>query len=207
MSNKPLRFGEDAASDDIPRRTAELGNPGYHIDVNYIPGYTEQVMSNDMEKAIRTDSTGMSESTKREYYKRFGVEPKRLPFHFVPVRVLNTASEPLQGNQQLMNYQRLGYRPAKGEDFREDGIFGRLGWKQPPGFIITADSKYRNWDTELWYVDGDRYRHNLRLKDQEDKDLAFSDKMPAHFSSVNGRAPTFEVEPKRYTKTLEKTKE
>ena len=207
MSNKPLRFGEEAAADDIPRQTAALGDPGYHIDVNYIPGYTEHVMSNDMENAIQTDSTGMSGKTKREYFKRFGVAPSPLPFHFVPVRVLNAANEPLQGNQQLMNYQRLGYSPAKEADFREDGIFGRLGWKQPPAFVITADNRYRNWDTELWYVDGDRHRHNLRLKDQEDKALAFSDKMPDHFSSANGKAPTFELEPKRYTKTLEKTKE
>jgi len=207
MSNKPLRFGEDAASDDIPRRTEELGSPGYDLDVNYIPGYTEQVMSNDMEKAIQTDSTGMSEKTKRHYYKRFGVEPKPLPFHFVPLRVLNTASEPLEGNQQLMNYQRLGYRPAKEEDFREDGIFGRLGWKQPPAFTVTADGRYRNWDTEYWYVDGDRYRHNQRLKDQQDRELAFSNKQPEVYTGVSGSAPTFEVEPKHYQKTLENIKE
>ena len=207
MSNKPLRFGEEAASEDIPRRGAELGNPGYHIDVNYIPGYTELVCANDMEKAIQTDSTGMSEKTKRVYYQRFGTEPKPLPFHFVPLRVLNTANEPLQGNQQLMNYQRLGYRPVKEADFREDGIFGRLGWKQPPAFTITADGRYRNWDTEYWYVDGERYRHNLRQKEQEDRDLAFSNKVPDHFMSAAGSAPTFELEPKHYTKTLENSKE
>jgi hypothetical protein len=107
MSDKPVKFGEKEASDDISRRNAQLGNPGYHVDVNYIPGYSEQVMANDMAKAVKTDSTGMSEETKQGYYQRFGRKPMPLPYHFMPLRVLNTANEPLYGNQQLMNFQRL----------------------------------------------------------------------------------------------------
>jgi hypothetical protein len=207
MSNKPVKFGEQDASDDIPRRSAQLGNPGYHIDVNYIPGYTEQVLANDMAKAIKTDSTGMSEETKQGYYQRFGRKPMPLPYHFMPLRVLNTANEPLYGNQQLMNFQRLGYRPAKAEDFKEDGIFGRLGWQKPPAYQETPGGTFRNWDTELWFVDGDRYRYNEAQRAEQTKQMANTPKLPDSFKGPYGSAPTFELEPKTTKKPLQTIKE
>lgn len=206
MSDKPLHFGE-SDEPDLARIAASSGEAGYHIDANYIPGYTEQVMANDISKAVRTpEGGGFGEQTKQEYYRRFGCEPKPLPVHITWIRATGTDGGPsFNANTRQAEWTRLGYRPVTKDDFKPDGLLGKLGYKPPPAAQLTPDGHYRNWDSEAWVVDGDRYRQNQARKEQEKNILETGSPMPDRFAGKEGEAPTFELERKQYSKPLEYT--
>jgi hypothetical protein len=108
-------------------------------------------------------------------------------------------------NVRLSEWQRLGYRPVTKDDFASAGLLGELGYKPPPASQLTPEGHYRNWDSELWVVDGDRYRQNESRKEEERRLLETGSALPDMFATEAGEAPTYELEPKPYTKTLEYT--
>lgn len=179
-SKRPVVFGDETtASDRHTARMAERDVSQAQKLGSYIPGYTEQVQANDIasgtEFASRGEIHGMDESEKRKYYERFGTEPQPLPYRLKPVRT-STADgegENITISQNLQNFKRRGWRPAKAEDFAEDGKFGRLGWEKPPGFEAQPDGTLRRWDTTLFYIEGEQYR---RL--QEQKHTPEEEKLP-----------------------------
>lgn len=177
---RPVLFGDEQTASD--RHTAQMMERDVAQNQklgSYIPGYTEQQMANDIAKGTEFASGGeihgLGESDKRKYYERFGTEPEPLPFVFKPVRTTTASGEGenITISQNLQQFKRRGWRPAKAEDFEEGGKFARLGWGKPPGFQRQPDGTLRRWDTTLYYIEGETYR---RL--QSDKHVDEEDKLP-----------------------------
>jgi hypothetical protein len=137
---KPLHFAE-TDEPDLATLAAAQGELGYHVDANYIPGYTEQVYANSISEAVRTpEGGGFGEETKQEYYRRFGCGPKPLPVHMTWVRAVGADGGPsFNANVRLSEWQRLGYRPVTKDDFASAGLLGELGYKPPPASQLTPD--------------------------------------------------------------------
>lgn len=162
---RPVLFGdEETASDRHTARMSERDVSQSQKLGSYIPGYTEQLQANDIAGGVQFASGGeihgLDESDKRQYYERFGTEPRQLPYRFKPIRTTTPSGEGenVQISQNLWNFKRRGWRAAKKEDFEEGGKFHKLGWEMPPGFQVQPDGTLQRWDTTLFYIEGEKYR-------------------------------------------------
>lgn len=148
MPKKPMLWNTpDAAREQhvVPRRVRSS------VGADYIPGYSEAVMANDLEKSLSI-STGVKE----KYYKRdFGTGPRILPVEFKWVRVLGPTGEAsASANEDTFQYTKLGYQPVivrSVEDWNKQ--FGEYGFGFPPAAQISPDGMIRRRDAALFYVD------------------------------------------------------
>lgn len=168
-SEPGTRYTEKMSERDV-RQTQKLGS--------YIPGYTEQQEANDLSKAKQFASGGeihgLSDADKKDYYERFGTDPEPLPYAFKAVRTSDhRGEENITVTQNVWNFRRQGWVPAKADDFKEGGKFHKLGWEMPPGFRETPDGTLRRMDTTLYYIEGEKYR-----RIEAEKRTPESQKMP-----------------------------
>ena len=205
MPEKPLLFGNDEPN--LQKKVdASVGRKLYPTNDLYIPGYTERVMANDMSLAQKLPSgAGMSEETKRQYYKRFGFEPAPLPCHIVSVRVVGgDLGESFNANVQLQVWRDKGYRPLLKKDFEEGGICQRHGIGEPPAATLTPQKTYRRWDSEFWIVDGKRHQENEAIAQAERDAAEESTGMPEVLGYDPSGEPIrgFDLPTETYTKHL-----
>ena len=145
--SKPLLWGKgENESAGMPLRVRQKLGP------DYIPGYSEIVMANDL-----ATSQIITTSTKEKYYKRdFGTGPQTLPVEFCYVRVQGpTGENSSSANEDTFQYTKMGYKAVivtSQEDFAEQfqAIPG-IGF--PPAAHIGADGMIRHRDAALFYVD------------------------------------------------------
>ena len=143
MPEKPLLFAElDKVDGLIPRRIREkLGS-------DYIPGYSEKVMANDL-----ATSKIITQDVKDKYNRRdFGTGPSTLPFEFKWVRVTGQKGEMSHSaDEDAYQYTKQGYRPVKVES--EADFHDQFGFGFPPAGRIGEDGMIRHRDVALFYVD------------------------------------------------------
>jgi hypothetical protein len=143
MPNKPLLFGVIEEADSfVPRRIREKVGP------DYIPGYSEQVMANDL-----SDSNIISNDVKDKYYRRdFGTGPGELFYEFKWVRVTGPKGElSHSADEDAYHYTKQGYAPVvvkSKEDFKD-----QFGYGFPPAARIGPDGMIRHRDVALFFVD------------------------------------------------------
>lgn len=143
MPKKPLLFAElDKADGPLPRRIRDKLGP------DYIPGYSEAVMANDL-----STSEIISQDVKDKYNRRdFGTGPSTLPFEFKWVRVTGPKGEMSHSaDEDAYQYKMQGYHPVIVEstaDFTE-----RFGFGFPPAGRLGEDGMIRHRDVALFYVD------------------------------------------------------
>lgn len=143
MPKKPLLFAElDKADGPLPRRIRDKLGP------DYIPGYSEAVMANDL-----STSEIISQDVKDKYNRRdFGTGPSTLPFEFKWVRVTGPKGEMSHSaDEDAYQYKMQGYLPViveSTEDFTE-----RFGFGFPPAGRLGEDGMIRHRDVALFYVD------------------------------------------------------
>jgi hypothetical protein len=145
MPRKPLLFGkiEDDTDDGLlPRRIRDK------LGADYIPGYSEIVMANDL-----SHSEVISSSVKDKYYRRdFGVGPSELPYEFKWVRTTGPTGEMSHtADEDAYHYKKLGYHPVVVES--PDDFTTRFGFGFPPAARIAPDGMIRHRDVALFYVD------------------------------------------------------
>ena len=143
---KPFLFAKPTSHDaGLPARVRERLGP------DYIPGYSERVMANDLES-----STVLTTTIKEKYYRRdFGLGPGVIPVEFKWVRVTGpTGDESYSATQDRYEYVKRGYIAVEvdSEDdfvkqFKHAGITGF-----PPAAHISADRTVRHRDSALYYV-------------------------------------------------------
>lgn len=146
---KPFLFDAQPASSEnaLPARARE------RLGADYIPGYSERVMANDLET-----SEIITTSTKEKYYRRdFGTGPGELSVEFKWVRVAGpTGDASSSAAQDAYEYTKRGYKAVSVTD-KEDfvrqfkGGAGVTGF--PPAAHIGADNMIRHRDSALYYVD------------------------------------------------------
>jgi len=147
MSNKPLLWGQPTENETegaIPRRTRG------RLGADYIPGYSEIVMANDLAK-----STQIPEYIKEKYYKvDFGTGPQELPFIFAWVRVTGPTGElSASANQDAFDYKQKGWRAVKCSSKKQSEFKEQFGYGFPPAATITSDGMIRHRDAALFVVD------------------------------------------------------
>lgn len=134
---------------------------GQNIDSTYIPGYSEIVKANDIEKAddlqfqVQHQKTGI---TKQKLYKLVGADPRPLPFVFRWLRATGVDGT-VNSNvaRDLLEYtrkERGGYRIVNWFD-DEEKLFKPNGWGFPPAARLDrTDGTIRLDDLALYVVDG-----------------------------------------------------
>ena len=131
---------------DQPARTRQRQGP------DYIPGYSERVMANDL-----STSLVLTTAVKEKYYAReFGVGPGVIPVEFMWVRVSGPdGEESYSATQDQYEYVKRGYKAIVVSD-KEDFVAqfeyaGVTGF--PPAAHIGSDGLIRHRDAALYYVD------------------------------------------------------
>lgn len=114
---------------------------------DYIPGYTERVMANDIAKADpllfrEAHRTSKGAKTQEELYREIGAEPGPLPVELTWLRV----SSPSGGNSYSADVkmaeatQQHGFRKATVDDLKLYGFgFPPAAHKEPDGTIRRLD--------------------------------------------------------------------
>lgn len=143
MPKKPLLFGSlDEPEGMIPRRIREKVGP------DYIPGYSEAIMANDL-----SQSAIITSDVKAKYYRRdFGTGPAELPYEFKWVRVTGPKGEMSHSaDEDAYHYTKQGFNPVVVES--EEDFTDRFGFGFPPAARIGPDGMIRHRDVALFYVD------------------------------------------------------
>lgn len=145
--DKPFLFAKPTAHDAaLPARVRERLGP------DYIPGYSERVMANDLDT-----STVLTTEIKEKYNRRdFGVGPGVIPIEFKWVRVSGpTGEDSYSATQDRYEYVKRGYIAVEVDSekdfvnqFRYAGVTGF-----PPAAQIGPDHLVRHRDSALYYVD------------------------------------------------------
>jgi hypothetical protein len=144
---KPFLFAKPTAHDaGLPARVRERLGP------DYIPGYSERVMANDLDT-----STVLTTDVKEKYNRRdFGTGPGTIPVEFKWVRVSGpTGTDSYSATQDRYEYVKRGYIEVvveNEEDFvKQFKYAGVTGF--PPAAHVGADHLVRHRDSALYYVD------------------------------------------------------
>ena len=145
MPKKPLLFGADAKDEDtsaIPRRIRDKIGP------DYIPGYSEIIMANDL-----ASSNVITQDVKDKYNRRdFGTGPSTLPYEFKWVRVTGPKGElSHSADEDAYQYTKQGYSPVVIES--QEDFTSRFGFGFPPAARIGSDGMVRHRDVALFFVD------------------------------------------------------
>lgn len=145
--DKPFLFAKPTAHDAaLPTRVRERLGP------DYIPGYSERVMANDL-----ATSDVLTSDVKEKYYRRdFGVGPGIIPVEFKWVRVSGpTGEDSYSATQDMYEYVKRGYiavevdnEKAFVDKFHYAGVTGF-----PPAAQLGVDGLVRHRDSALYYVD------------------------------------------------------
>ena len=144
---KPVLFAKPTPHNaGLPARVRERLGP------DYIPGYSERVMANDLDT-----STVLTTEVKGKYNRRdFGTGPGTIPVEFKWVRVSGpTGDESYSATQDRYEYVKRGYiavEVTSEDDFaKQFGYAGVTGF--PPAAHVGADGLVRHRDSALYYVD------------------------------------------------------
>ena len=143
---KPFLFAEPKETDaDLPARTRERQGP------DYIPGYAERVMANDL-----STSLVLTTEVKEKYYQReFGVGPGEIPVEFMWIRVSGVdGEESYSATQDQYEYVKRGYKAVvvsdKDDFVTQFGYAGVTGF--PPAAHVGSDGLIRHRDSALYFV-------------------------------------------------------
>ena len=145
--SKPLIWGQPTENEfkgNVPRRVRS------RIGADYIPGYSEIVMANDLAK-----SAVIPEHIKEKYYKvDFGTGPQELPFIFAWVRVVGpTGDVSASANQDAFEFKQKGWREVKLMSNKQAEFTEIYGYGFPPAAHIAGDRTIRHRDAALFVVD------------------------------------------------------
>lgn len=160
--NKPLLFSPDTA-DETERAVNAMDMSRVAENPNWIPGYSEYVIANELSKA---EYGSMSYQQRALRYRDLGVDgPKELPVHIKGLRVAGLDGATNDNVAiDLAQYQADGYRPMRVEDLE------RYGMKMPPLYHVAADGTIRRGDVALHFVDAEGAKRVRDRKDAETKD-------------------------------------
>lgn len=166
MSMKPNIWPKtkdtEASPSDLPLRIRQS------LGADYIPGYSETIMANDLAK-----STIIPSATKEKYYRRdFGRGPAVLPVEFKWVRVVGPNGEiSASANADAFQYTKLGFKAVKvesQEDFANQfNTIDGIGF--PPAAQIDGEGMIRHRDAALFYIDKETADRLERERMEENK--------------------------------------
>lgn len=145
---KPVLFADDRP--DVDRFDPEMQQD--HLDPSRIPGYSEIVMANDIEKADDLIFRSKNGRTKEEVYRQIGATPRPLDVEFawLPISAAGGAPSQLQARVLDRWQNSEGFRPATAEDLSSRGFgFPPLGRLAEDGTIR------RGADTALYVRSGE----------------------------------------------------
>jgi hypothetical protein len=153
MAKKPVILHD--YTEDAEREEALQFDPRVfdNADPSYIPGYSEIVQANDIEKAndlvFANQHEGTGITKEYVYTKILKTHPRKLPVIFRWLRVAApNGTNSYNADRDRMDYTKRGYRIASVEDLDRHG-FGR-----PPAAHVEADGTIRRDDVALFVVDG-----------------------------------------------------
>lgn len=165
LIEKPLLFPDE-------RSDAERFDPNLHrgyLDPSRIPGYSEIVMANDIDKADALEFRSKNGITKEAMYAKIGASPRVLPVEFAWLPISGVAGAPSNAQERVSDRYRNqeGYRLARWPaDFEPHGFdFPPLGRPAEDGTIR------RGADTALYVRSGEVARKWEKFKFQEQAEL------------------------------------
>ena len=186
LAEKPVLFPDD-------RSDAERFDPQMHrghLDPSRIPGYSEVVQANDIEKADALTFRSLNGRTKEDLYRQIGATPQALPVEFAWLPISGVAGGPSHAQDRVMDRYRNqeGFRLAVWpEDFEPHGYdFPPMGRHAEDGTIR------RGADTALFVRSGEvaRMWETHRLREQaefEGRDTSSSNAPDAFAGKLMGR--------------------
>jgi hypothetical protein len=141
------------------------------LGADYIPGYSELVMANDLEKSV-----AISTEVKEKYYKRdFGTGPATLPVEFKWIPVVGPNGEvSFNANEAVYQHKAMGYEPVilksttmveADKEFRAQFF----GFGFPPVAHLSSDGMIRHRDAALFFVDRETADRLERERIEENK--------------------------------------
>lgn len=163
-TKKPLIFADE-------RTDAERFDPNVHrgtLDPSRIPGYSEVVMANDIDKADDLEFRRANGFTKEEMYRKIGASPARLPVEFQWLRVSGAGGAHSAGALRELDYyqNREGFRLATEDDLTSHG------YGFPPAARRAEDGTIRRGpDVALYVRSGEVARMWETFKFREQKEL------------------------------------
>lgn len=191
-NEKPVLFSDD-------RSDVERFDPRLHqgsLDPSRIPGYSEIVQANDIEKAdalrFREQNAGR---TKEDVYKQLGASPRKLEVEFKWLRVSGPGGADSPSAQRDLDHYttRQGFRLATTEDLTSNGC------DMPPAARMAEDGSIRRGpDVALFVRSGEVARMWERyIAEETAKQEGAS--VPDEFKDGAYRADTFSEEIERET--------
>lgn len=149
LAEKPVIFAD-------PRTDSEKFDPNLHrgaLDPSRIPGYSEIVQANDIDKAdpliFREQNLG---KTKEDLYRQIGAQPQVLPVEFKWLRI----SGPGGGDSHNALRELDGYKTKEGFSIVTEDVLKRFGYGFPPAGRRAEDGSIRRGpDVALYMREGE----------------------------------------------------